>query len=107
ASYPKRRVEHPPVALEQKDLFFNRDTRPDLKGFFAAAGPGISARGRIPTLSVLDGAPTCLHLMGQPVPEAIQGGVSTEIRGSVPAPWCHIPSFCSYLFQKGRQIRIS
>src|SRR5262249_26367301 len=59
ASYPKRRVEHPLVVLEQKDLFFNRDTRHDLKGFFAAAGPGISARGRIPNLSALDVAPTC------------------------------------------------
>ena len=81
ASYPKRRVEHPIAVLEQKDLFFNRDTRHDLKGFLAAAGPGISARGRIPCLSVLDVAPTCLRLMGQPIPEAMQGRVSTEIIG--------------------------
>jgi predicted AlkP superfamily phosphohydrolase/phosphomutase len=79
APYPKRRVEHPRTVLEQKDLFFNRDTRHDLCGFFAAAGPGISGGRRISNLSVLDVAPTCLHLMGQMVPESMQGAVASEI----------------------------
>lgn len=79
APYPKRRIEHPRAVLEQKDLFFNRDTRHDLCGFFAAAGPGIVAQGRIANLSVLDVAPTCLHLMGQPIPNSMQGAVSSEI----------------------------
>lgn len=81
ASYPKVRIEHPRAVLEQKDLFFNRDTRHDLRGFFAAAGPGISGRGRLPNLSVLDVAPTCLRLMGQPIPEAMQGAVPSQMLG--------------------------
>ena len=79
APYPKRRVEHPHTVLEQKDMFFNRDTRHDLCGFFAAAGPGITGRGRIPDLSVLDVAPTCLRLMGRMVPESMQGSIAPEI----------------------------
>jgi predicted AlkP superfamily phosphohydrolase/phosphomutase len=81
ASYPKVCIEHPRAVLEQKDLFFNRDTRHDLRGFFAAAGPGISGRGRLPNLSVLDVAPTCLRLMGQPIPEAMQGAVPSQMLG--------------------------
>jgi predicted AlkP superfamily phosphohydrolase/phosphomutase len=77
--YPKRRIEHPHGVLEQKDMFFNRDSRHNLKGFFAAAGPGISGRGRIPNLSVLDVAPTCLRLMGQPIPESMQGAVASQV----------------------------
>lgn len=80
APYPKRRVEHPDTVLEQKDLFFTRDTRHDLRGFFAAAGPGITGSRRIPNLSVLDVAPTCLRLMGRPVPESMQGAVASELR---------------------------
>ncbi len=79
APYQKRRIVHPHAVLEQKDMFFNRDTRHDLCGFFAAAGPGIHERGRIPNLSVLDVAPTCLRLMGQMVPESMKGAVPKEI----------------------------
>ena len=79
APYPKRCVEHPRTVLEQKDLFFNRSTRHDLCGFFAAAGPGITGGRRIANLSVLDIAPTCLRLMGQMVPESMQGAVASEI----------------------------
>jgi predicted AlkP superfamily phosphohydrolase/phosphomutase len=79
APYPKRRVEHPHTVLEQTDMFFNRDTRHDLCGFFAAAGPGITGRGRIHNLSVLDVAPTCLRLMGRMVPDSMQGTAASEI----------------------------
>lgn len=79
APYPKRRIEHPHAVLEQKDMFFNRDTRHDLCGFFAAAGPDITGRGRIPNLSVLDVAPTCLRLMGRIVPESMQGAMIPHI----------------------------
>lgn len=77
--YPKRRVEHPDTVLEQKDLFFTRDSRHNLCGFFAAAGPGITGPRRIPNLSVLDVAPTCLRLMGRPIPESMQGAVVSEL----------------------------
>jgi predicted AlkP superfamily phosphohydrolase/phosphomutase len=79
APYPKRRIEHPRAVLEQRDMFFNRDTRHDLRGFFAAAGPGVSGRGQVPNLSVLDVAPTCLHLIGQPIPKSMRGAVALEI----------------------------
>ncbi len=77
--YPKRRVEHPHAVLEQKDLFFNRDTRHDLCGLFAVAGPGIASRKRIPNVSVLDVAPTLLRLLNQPVPASMQGAVAAEL----------------------------
>ena len=79
APYPKRRIEHPRAVLEQKDLFFNRDSRHNLCGLFAAAGPSIADRGRIPNLSALDMAPTFLHLMGQKVPESMQGTVVSQL----------------------------
>jgi predicted AlkP superfamily phosphohydrolase/phosphomutase len=77
--YAKRRIEHPLTVLEQKDMFFNRDTRHDLSGFFAAAGTGVNSRGRISNLSVLDVAPTCLFLMGQQAPRSMRGAVAEEI----------------------------
>ena len=79
APYPKRCIEHPHAVLEQKDMFFNRDTRHDLCGFFAAAGPGITGRGQIPDLSVLGVAPTCLRLMGRIVPESMQDTPASQI----------------------------
>jgi len=79
APYPKRRIEHPRAVLEQRDLFFNRDSRHNLSGFFAAGGKGIAARGRIADLSVLDVAPTFLRLMGQPVPASMRGAVASEL----------------------------
>lgn len=75
APYPRRVVEHPRATLEQKDLFFNRDTRHNVRGLFAAAGPDISHRGFLGELSVLDVAPTCLSLMRQPIPESMKGSV--------------------------------
>jgi predicted AlkP superfamily phosphohydrolase/phosphomutase len=74
--YPKRQIHHPRAVLTQKDMFFTRDTRHHLRGFLAAAGPGIVPRGRIADLSVLDVAPTCLHLMGLPVPRSMSGAVA-------------------------------
>jgi predicted AlkP superfamily phosphohydrolase/phosphomutase len=79
APYPKLSVAHPRAVLRQKDLFFNRDTRHDLCGFFAAAGPGIGARGRIGELSVLDVAPTCLRMLGQPAPPEMRGAVAANV----------------------------
>lgn len=77
--YPKLRIEHPRAVLEQKDMFYSRDTRHNLCGFLAAAGPGIARCERVHNLSVLDVAPTFLRLMGQVVPETMQGTVASEI----------------------------
>jgi predicted AlkP superfamily phosphohydrolase/phosphomutase len=76
--YVKQRVNHPRAVLEQKDMFFNRDTRHDLTGLFAAAGPGIAIGRDLGHLSVLDVAPTCLHLMGQSIPSSMRGAVAAR-----------------------------
>lgn len=62
-SHPKKTIIHPDTTLSQKDMFFNRDTRHDLNGFMAAAGPQVTRAGDIGTLSLLDAAPFCLALL--------------------------------------------
>ena len=47
-----------------------------LNGVFIASGPGITkADGQAPTASLIDIAPTTLHLLGCPVPESMDGRV--------------------------------
>lgn len=51
-----------------------------MNGLFIAAGPNIDSKGRLDNkVSLLDVAPTILHLAGFSVPEDIDGRVSTEI----------------------------
>ena len=47
--YPKRRIEHPHAVLEQKDMFFNRDTRHNLKGFLQLPARALPAGEELPT----------------------------------------------------------
>ena len=69
------RVEHPRTTLTQEppEHFFNSQEK--LEGFFAVAGPDIHARGDIGQVSGLDLAPTFLHLLGEPVPQEMDGTV--------------------------------
>jgi predicted AlkP superfamily phosphohydrolase/phosphomutase len=48
------------------------------EGYFVMAGPGVPALGELTEFSLLDVAPTVLHLMGLPVPEDMEGRVLTE-----------------------------
>jgi predicted AlkP superfamily phosphohydrolase/phosphomutase len=48
------------------------------EGFFAMVGPGIEALGEIRDFSLLDVAPTVMHLMGLEVPEDMEGRVLTQ-----------------------------
>lgn len=48
------------------------------KGLFAASGPDFAA-GQIENLSILDLAPTLLHLHNQTIPESLDGSVRSEI----------------------------
>ena len=48
------------------------------EGIFIAAGAGIRAGVALPEASILDLAPTLLHLLGQPVPHIMDGRVLTE-----------------------------
>lgn len=46
-----------------------------MRGMFVAAGPGLRAGAEIEGARILDVAPTILHLLGQPVPRAMEGAV--------------------------------
>ena len=50
---------------QERPDFYRRSDHAD-RGFFAAAGPGIGARGDIGTVDVLDLAPTFQALLGRP-----------------------------------------
>ncbi|MEA3401993.1 MAG: alkaline phosphatase family protein [Armatimonadota bacterium] len=50
-----------------------------LHGIFCATGPGIREGGRLSGARIEDVAPTILHLLGQPIPEAMDGRVLSEI----------------------------
>jgi predicted AlkP superfamily phosphohydrolase/phosphomutase len=49
------------------------------EGIFVASGPAIKRRRRIPEASIVDLAPTILHLMGEPVPRIMDGRVLESI----------------------------
>jgi predicted AlkP superfamily phosphohydrolase/phosphomutase len=50
-----------------------------LDGVLIAAGPGIEAGTRITGATILDLLPTWLHLLGQPVPEGLEGQVLDDL----------------------------
>jgi predicted AlkP superfamily phosphohydrolase/phosphomutase len=60
-----RRVIHPGGELVQDRPDFYRRSDHGKHGFFAAAGPGIAARGNVGEVDVLDLAPTFLALLGE------------------------------------------
>jgi hypothetical protein len=47
-------------------------------GIFIAGGPGIRQGATLPTLSIVDVAPTVLYTLGLPVPEDLEGRVPAE-----------------------------
>jgi predicted AlkP superfamily phosphohydrolase/phosphomutase len=49
------------------------------EGIFLATGPGIRAGLALPPIEITDVAPTILHLLGEPVPEWMDGRVLTEM----------------------------
>lgn len=62
-----------------------------LEGILVAAGPAIRAGSRPLEASLLDIAPTVLHLLGVPVPSDMDGRALTDLLGpSIPRP--HLPS---------------
>jgi predicted AlkP superfamily phosphohydrolase/phosphomutase len=75
APYFMERVVHPRGELRQPEPEFFRSSEHSQNGFVAFAGPAIAARGRLDDVSVLDVAPTCMALLGEPVPPAMTGHV--------------------------------
>lgn len=51
-----------------------------MDGIFAAAGPAVEADGEITGADVMDVTPTALHLLGCPIPEAVDGEVLDVLR---------------------------
>jgi hypothetical protein len=48
------------------------------EGIFIAGGTGIRSGAALPEASILDLAPTILHLLGEPVPRIMDGRVLSE-----------------------------
>ena len=66
------------------------------QGVFMAAGPSISRSAQVDSASILDLAPTLLHLLGHAVPEEMDGRVLEEVleadfRTAFPIAFCGTP----------------
>ena len=73
---------HIPGNIGSDEVFSDRESRWRAEnkrhGLFAATGPAFGSGDR-GTLSVLDLAPTLLHLHGHPIPEDMDGNVQTDV----------------------------
>lgn len=69
----------PPAPLAGVDVAWSSDHRPI--GVFVAAGPNV-AQVESPELSLMDVAPTCLALLGQAIPEDLDGAPATAMLDS-------------------------
>ncbi len=56
------------------------------QGVFFAYGPGIDPQASPTELSVVDVAPTVLHSIGEPIPEAVDGTACTECTTTAESP---------------------
>jgi len=74
-----RRISHPHAELTQSAPSYFRGSYHSHRGFVAAAGPAIRVRGAIGEVPLLDLAPTCLALLGQPIPQTLTGKVNPAI----------------------------
>jgi predicted AlkP superfamily phosphohydrolase/phosphomutase len=73
---------HIPGGIGQKDIFDSPQrwqAENKKTGLFMAYGPDIKGGGKIDNVSILDLAPTILHLMGIAVPDDVDGRVMKEI----------------------------
>lgn len=71
--YFRAKLHHPKAELSQPVPGFFRDSEHSETGFAAAAGPAISSSGYVGEVGLLDLAPTFLKVMGQPIPEGMDG----------------------------------
>ena len=73
AQYFRAKLHHPKAELSQPVPGFFRDSEHSETGFAAAAGPDIHGKGYIGEVGLLDLAPTFLKVLGQPIPERMDG----------------------------------
>jgi predicted AlkP superfamily phosphohydrolase/phosphomutase len=71
----RHRVRHLKGELVQTQPWYNRSSYHTFTGFVSAAGPSIAPAGDLGEVSLLDCAPTFLHLMAEPVPSQMTGHV--------------------------------
>lgn len=80
----RSQVVHPRGVLRQTPPAYFRDSFHSLEGFLIAAGPDIDARGPVPSVDVLDVAPTCLALLGRRSTAAMTGRVARALFAAEP-----------------------
>ncbi len=72
--YFRAKLHHPKAELSQPIPGFFRDSEHSDEGFVAAAGPGISGRGDLGEIGLLQMAPTFLAALHEPIPEQMACG---------------------------------
>jgi predicted AlkP superfamily phosphohydrolase/phosphomutase len=75
------RILHSRGELRQPRPSYCSESQESLQGLLIAAGPSIRRQGFQGEISVLDVAPTCLRLLGRPVPSSMKGRVLEEWLG--------------------------
>jgi predicted AlkP superfamily phosphohydrolase/phosphomutase len=77
---PIQRIRHPEFGtMSLPPGFEPRRSQHTARGFLIASGPGIDTRAKLAGASILDIAPTILHMLGQPVPEDMEGRILHEL----------------------------
>jgi predicted AlkP superfamily phosphohydrolase/phosphomutase len=76
------RLQHPRAEITQATPGFARGSSHSYTGYLMAAGPAFPQRGDLGEISLLDFAPSCLHLLGVPAPADLSGRVSRALTGS-------------------------
>ncbi len=68
-----QRVRHPRLGVIEEDMQYLPPTEHTDRGFLIAAGPGVRRRSGAIDGSLVDLAPTILHLLGCPIPDDMDG----------------------------------
>jgi predicted AlkP superfamily phosphohydrolase/phosphomutase len=72
-------LHHPRLGTVSGEPVGLRRSQHGPEGFLIGSGPRIKSHASVPGANTMDVAPTVLHLMGQPVPQEMDGRVLTEL----------------------------
>lgn len=89
-----RKLYHPKFGVISDGDFKNRRTQHTAEGFMIAAGKNISPQVVLQEASTVDLAPTILYLLGEPIPEDMDGKVLLDLISSCYRD-THTPQFRS------------